>query len=133
MPAICSATKCNKIHVIIGNTAQSSSASWFGFGLLLLFLFLLGFLLLLLVLLLILALQVLDLFVGLGDGLEEAFKASLLRTLEILLQSGCTAANSVLAESFLGDEELDKSFNVRSLPFEVAVSVIGGMNVRVKK
>jgi len=110
-----------------------SSASRLGLSLLLLFLLLLGFLLLLLILLLILALQILDLLISLGDGLEESLQTSLLGAFQVLLQSGCTAANPVLAESLLGDEELDKSINVRSFPFEVAISVIGGPDIGVEK
>jgi len=56
-----------------------------------------------------------------------------LGTLQILLQSGCSAADSVLAESFLGDEELYKSFDVRSLPFEVAVCMISRADVGVEE
>lgn len=86
-----------------------------------------------LILLLVLALQILDLLFSFRDRLEETLKSSLLGRLQVLLQPSSATADSVLTESFLGDEELDQAIDIGGFPFEVAVSMVGGTDIRIEE
>lgn len=113
--------------------ARLNRAAGFRLRLGLLLLILLQLLLLLLVLLLILSLQVLDLLVRLGDRFEEALKAGLLAGLEVLGQPCGAGPHAVLAEALLRHEELHQPVDVRGIPFELAVWVVGRPHIGVEE
>jgi len=102
-----------------------------GFGFL--FLLHLRLLFLFLVLLLILSLQTLNLLLGLWNWLEKSLQSCLLTRLQVLRQPSSTTSYSVLTKSLLSNQELDKTFDVGSLPFKVAVRMISRMDIGVKK
>lgn len=111
----------------------SGSPPRFGFQFLFSFLIQLRFLFLLFFLHLVFSLQVFDFLVRFCNRFKETFEARLLRGFQILGQSCRCASHSVFAEAFLGHEELDQAFNVRSFPFEVAVRVLWWSHVWVEK
>ena len=105
----------------------------FGLSLSLLLLLLLNLLLLLLILLIVLPLQRLQLLLRLWNNLEETLQSSLLSGLQVLRQFLRGTSNSVLGETFLGDEELDEAIDVGGFPFEIAFFVIGWSDVWVEE
>jgi len=104
-----------------------------GLRLSLLLLLLLNLLLLLLILFLILPLQRLQLLLRLRNNLEEPLQSSLLSGLQILREFLRGTSDSVLGETFLGDEELDEAIDVGCFPFEITFFVIGWSDVGVEE
>lgn len=76
-----------------------------------------------------LPLQILLLLLCLLHRLEEAFQPRLLRCLQVPVELGGGIADSVFAETFLCDQELDQAVDVGGFPFEFAVWVICGADI----
>lgn len=93
----------------------------------------LGLLLLVLQLRLRLPLQSRLLLLRLLHWLKEALQPTLLRALQILLQLRRSAAYPVLVEMLLFNEVFDQAIDVRRLPLEVTIGVVGLPNVRMQE
>lgn len=84
-------------------------------------------------LLVVFPLQILLLRLGLGDRLEKSFQSGLLCCLDIFLQLLGRTPDTVLIKPFLVDQELNESFNIGCLPFEVALGMISWPDIWVEE
>lgn len=73
------------------------------------------------------------LFCSLRYRLEKSFQSCLLSRLYVLLQPLGCVTDSILVEALFRNKEVDETFDIRSLPLEITVLVVGGTNIGIEK